>query len=268
MIDYFQVQRSAAKYGVSEEIIEKDYLIEIILCYLGKDEYFKEKVVFRGGTALKKVYFPDYRFSEDLDFLIGDIENLEETKEKLINILARISSDFPFKLNNRSQLNKDRFQIFISYDVIPEIRMVKELKVDILKDSFIPTFQKKKILFAYDDFKKENIMLNTYTLESVVSDKIARILDVDKEARDIYDLWNLLKLNLSAVKIKKELNDRFGYEVYLPNLLAKIRSETYRRTWKIRLEKQIRNLLSYETVVKELEELIKNKLIEVRQDVI
>ncbi|CAN5145726.1 hypothetical protein BH20BAC1_BH20BAC1_03460 [soil metagenome] len=28
--------------------------------------------VFKGGTCLRKCYFPDYRFSEDLDFTLID----------------------------------------------------------------------------------------------------------------------------------------------------------------------------------------------------
>ncbi|MBM3702936.1 MAG: hypothetical protein FJW63_08130 [Actinobacteria bacterium] len=78
MISYFQIQRLASQKEVSEDIIEKDYFIELILYYLSDDDFFNEGVVFRGGTALKKIYFSDYRYSEDLDFLIKD-------KEKLLN---------------------------------------------------------------------------------------------------------------------------------------------------------------------------------------
>ncbi len=37
MITYSQIQRLAAKQELSEEIIEKDYLIELILFYFAKD---------------------------------------------------------------------------------------------------------------------------------------------------------------------------------------------------------------------------------------
>ncbi len=76
MITYSQIQRLAAKQELSEEIIEKDYPIELILFYFAKDGFFKERLVFRGSTVLKKVYFPDYRFSVDLDFLVNDKESL------------------------------------------------------------------------------------------------------------------------------------------------------------------------------------------------
>lgn len=58
MIDYLQVQRLSLKNNISPEIIEKDYLIELVLFYFSKDNFLYENIVFRGGTALKKIYFP------------------------------------------------------------------------------------------------------------------------------------------------------------------------------------------------------------------
>jgi len=101
MITYSQIQRLAAKQGLPEEIIEKDYLIELVLSSLAKDEFFKERLVFRGGTALKKVYFPDYRFSEDLDFLIDGVEDLKRYEQRIDKLLATINSEYPFHLDKR-----------------------------------------------------------------------------------------------------------------------------------------------------------------------
>ncbi len=246
MIDYFQIQRLSSKQGVPTEIIEKDYLIELLLRYLAKDKYFKERFVFRGGTALRKVYFSNYRFSEDLDFLVEDKENLKKCEEKLDQLLVKISSEHPFRLNKRPEFNnKVRLQFFILYDLIPEIKAAKELKIDVLKDSHIPGFQRKKILFTYQEFKEEKLIFNTYNLESVASDKMSRILDVDNEPRDIYDLWYILKLEVDTAKIKEELKNRHGYDIYLHNLLSEIAKEEYKQNWQIRLEKQIVDSVKY-----------------------
>ena len=257
MINYFQIQKLSSKKNVPEEIIEKDYLIELVLFYLAKDRCFKEKLIFRGGTALKKIYFSDYRISEDLDFLIKDEGNLRECEQKLDQLLAKISSKYPFRLNKYANIHKDRLQFFITYNIVPEIIAVKELRVDILKDRFTPSFQKREIKFTYQEFKQEKVELNVYLLESVASDKICRILEVDNEPRDIYDLWYLLKLNLDAAKIKEEFKNRYTYDIPISNLLSEIAKEDYKRNWYIRLEKQIGELPPYEIIVKELKKLIK-----------
>jgi len=261
VIDYFQSQRLAAKAGVPPETIEKDYFIELVLFYMAKNIYFNERLVFRGGTALKKIYFLDYRFSEDLDFLVDDKENLEDYKTKLGKTIEKINSKYPYNLDKRLEYESDRIQFFISYDIIPEIRAVKELKVDILKDSYIPPIQSKRVLFSYPEFKHKKPKLKTYILESFAVDKICRILDVDNEPRDLYDLRYLLKLGLNAEKIKNGLNNKFGYDVYYPSILSAIKKEDFRRNWEIRLTNQIKDLPTYELIVVELEELITEKLI-------
>ena len=92
MIDYLQVQRLSLKNNISPEIIEKDYFIELLLFYFSKDNFLYENFVFRGGTALKKVYFPEYRFSEDLDFVIDSRKEIEVYQKIITQILQKISS--------------------------------------------------------------------------------------------------------------------------------------------------------------------------------
>src|SRR4030065_1333338 len=108
MISYFQIQRLASQKKVPENIIEKDYFIELLLYYLSNSEYFSEKAVFRGGTALKKIYFPDYRYSEDLDFIVGPKANLQTLDEILDKTLDKISIAFPFKPTKISTVKNDR----------------------------------------------------------------------------------------------------------------------------------------------------------------
>jgi len=92
MIDYLQVQRLSLKNNISPEIIEKDYFIELLLFYFSKDNFLYENIVFRGGTALKKIYFPEYRFSEDLDFVIDSRKEIEVYQKIITQILQKISS--------------------------------------------------------------------------------------------------------------------------------------------------------------------------------
>ncbi len=44
MIDYLQVQRLAIKNNISPEIIEKDYLIELVLFYFSKNNSLYENL--------------------------------------------------------------------------------------------------------------------------------------------------------------------------------------------------------------------------------
>ena len=259
MIDYLQVQRLSLKNNVTPEIIEKDYLIELVLFYFSKSSSLGENFVFRGGTALKKVYFPGYRFSEDLDFVIDSKKEIKVYQEIIIQILQKISTDYPIKIDKRSMFERDRLQLFIIYDIIPDIKGIKELKVDILKDYYIPKHESKRLLFSYPEFKNKNLILETYALESVVCDKIGRILDVDNEPRDLYDLWYLLKLNLDINIIRKEFKNKYGYEILISNLLRGIVKDDYKKNWENRLIHQMFNLPDFKVVIENLNSIIKEK---------
>ena len=47
--------------------LEKDFLLTLILIKFG-EKY--PDLVFKGGTCLNKIYFPYFRLSEDLDFVL------------------------------------------------------------------------------------------------------------------------------------------------------------------------------------------------------
>ena len=47
----------------------------------------------------------------------------------------------------------DQLQLFITYDIIPDIRGVKELKVDILQDYYIPKHERKGFYFRIRNSK-------------------------------------------------------------------------------------------------------------------
>jgi len=52
-----------------EAVLERDYCIAWFLVGLAASPV-RDVLVFKGGTALKRCYFGDYRFSEDMDFTL------------------------------------------------------------------------------------------------------------------------------------------------------------------------------------------------------
>lgn len=83
---------AADQWGVSPIAVIQDYAVTVVLYYLYKNNLIDD-CVFKGGTSIKKIYFPDARFSVDLDFdsksaindLAGYASKLEEKLNKLAN---------------------------------------------------------------------------------------------------------------------------------------------------------------------------------------
>ena len=78
-----EIETLAEEKGVAKSTIDKDWVLGHFLDAIFSMPECRESLIFKGGTCLKKCYFPDYRFSEDLDFTLLDkkISNDELLKE-------------------------------------------------------------------------------------------------------------------------------------------------------------------------------------------
>lgn len=63
-------QNTAAKMGMTDAIIEKDFWVCYMLDYLFHRCVWKDKIAFKGGTSLSKSYGLIERFSEDIDLIL------------------------------------------------------------------------------------------------------------------------------------------------------------------------------------------------------
>ncbi len=259
MITNIQVQELAENFGVADLIIEKDYFIELFIKQAFLSGLFGGEIVFRGGTALKKVYFEDYRFSEGMDFIVFEKNKLDESLKILKNTVDNINNAYPWDSKIRSEINNERLQVFISYDIVPEIKIKKEIKIDIIGEDINPSYRLRKIKFVHNEHKDIEARVNTYDLEAMVGDKITRIISVTKEARDIYDLWKLMGLDLNTARIKTEFRKRTGFDPEARTIVSNIKNEVFKKTWLSRLKAQVPGLAEYERVIAELEPLIMTK---------
>lgn len=259
MIDHRLIQKISGNTGIPEPSIEKDYLIELFLYYLSRDAFLGRYLIFRGGTALKKIYFSDFRYSEDLDFIVKSHGDLTAYITKIDNILKKIKKDFPIEIKQASQFpQKGHLQILLSYNVVPEIYSVKELKIDIVEDDIVLPSRKRKILFSFEDFKTSSGSFAAYDLESIAAEKIGRILDVVDEPRDLWDLWQLMKSELEISIVNDLFYQKYGVPIYLPNLRSAIKKASYKQSWHTRLIYQVPALIDYERIIEELDELLRN----------
>ncbi len=103
MIKPGEIQIKARTEGVRDQQIEKDYVLSWILQGIAMHKALSKAIVFKGGTVLKKAYFEDYRFSEDLDFYINEF--IAKCESKNVN-----PSGFFKKLNQRLPQYKARWQ--------------------------------------------------------------------------------------------------------------------------------------------------------------
>src|SRR3989344_1597644 len=194
--------------------LEKDYLQHLFLLFLSR--HLKDELVFKGGTAIQKAYGLN-RFSEDLDFTLNRETNSDELMEKI----KKNINDFGFKVESKilsSKISKG-YRLMIKgplYDgterSIASLRIEISLRKDIFLDPDI-----KEIVPAYEDLQPYIVLImNT---EEILAEKIRAVFQREK-ARDVYDVWFLLKkgtkINYAFVEKKTEFyNIRFDKNSFL-----------------------------------------------------
>ena len=99
--------------------VEQDLVIERALIAIYSDEYLKERLAFRGGTALYKLYLsPAARYSEDIYLVQITAEPFEPIMDKLGEVLSFLD-DKPIR--KQKQHNNTLIYRFYSSNRFPAL---------------------------------------------------------------------------------------------------------------------------------------------------
>jgi hypothetical protein len=156
----------------------------------------KPVLAFKGGTALRRCYFGDHRFSEDLDFTLQQPVPFEEIRARLERVYAAVHEQsgitFAFDREDpRQQANSYTF--YLSYT--GPLPTGSNVKVDItINELVVFPLAERVILRGYEEFSDlpENRSLLVYSLEEIATEKTLALADPARnEPRDLYDLWHL-----------------------------------------------------------------------------
>jgi predicted nucleotidyltransferase component of viral defense system len=263
MIKPGEIQNKAREVAVRDQQIEKDYILSWILQGIAQHEHLSKTIVFKGGTVLKKVYFEDYRFSEDLDFTLLDNEvSNEQIFEWFREVFeyVRDEANIPLEIIDNNEHEDGGINFYISYvGPLGGIGANKKVKVDISRSEtlvFEPIMQ--KAFLGYTD--QEDHELFCYPLEEVLVEKLRSVMQ-RMQARDFYDIWYLLEIHGMDI------------DFYVAEFIAKCKSKAidptefhnkfeqrlpqYKGRWQSSMADQIQDLPDFEEVLREVSRHLK-----------
>ena len=263
MIKPGEIQQKAGEVGVRDQQIEKDYMLSCILQGVAQHEQLSKTIVFKGGTVLKKIYFEDYRFSEDLDFTLlnNDITNeqiFEWFKETFEYILEEANIRLEIIDNNEHEDGGINF--YISYvGPLGGQGNNKKVKVDISRSEkleFKPVMQ--TVLLGYSDLTEHQLLC--YPLEEVLVEKMRTVMQ-RMQARDFYDIWYLLEqhgmdVNFYLKEFANKCESKKLNPVDFPKKLAE-RLPQYKGRWESSMNEQIHDLPDFDKVEREVQRHLK-----------
>ena len=257
MIKPGEIQQKAREVGVRDQQIEKDYVLCWILQGIAQHEQLSKAIVFKGGTVLKKVYFEDYRFSEDLDFTLlnDEITNIQifHWFEEVFEYI-REEANIPLEIIDNNEHEDGGINFYISYiGPLGGTGANKRVKVDISRNEqleFRPVLH--AVLLVYSDQKKHQLLC--YPLEEILVEKMRSVMQ-RLQARDFYDIWYLLEVHGIDVEFYvNEFNNKCLSKGLNPSGFPRKfeqRLPQYKARWEKSLNEQIQDLPDFDQVVRE-----------------
>lgn len=203
---------TSQKLEVSEDIVEKDYYVTLILKKLSQIDY---PIVFKGGTSLSKAFNVIDRFSEDIDITFS--EHLGEARRKKLKykILKPIADELGLVIRNFDSVESDKnlnhydfyYEPVAGDRVINAILPYVKLETSLMSYSF-PTEERKLGNYILDALgADEKVLISAYDLQPfpmrvqslnrTLIDKIFALCDyylqgkAHRNARHLYDSYKL-----------------------------------------------------------------------------
>lgn len=277
MIKPGEIQQKANAVGVRDQQIEKDYILSWILFGISKHEQLSKTIVFKGGTLLKKVYFDDYRFSEDLDFTLlksdASTSSAQASNEQIFTWFKEVfefiqdEANIPLEIIDNNEHEDARLpdgqggiNFYISYiGPLGGQGKNKRVKVDISRSEqlvFEPVMN--DVFIGYSDLEEHQLLC--YPLEEVLVEKMRSVMQ-RMQARDFYDIWYLLEVHgmdadysISEFEAKCKSKDLIHTD--FPKKLDE-RLPQYKGRWKSSMSEQIKDLPDFDQVEREVQRHLK-----------
>jgi len=259
MILQKEINENSVKFKVPPATIDKDWVLGHLLNGIVSFEELKNLLIFKGGTCLKKCFFENYRFSEDLDFTLLD-EKFEIT-EKLIRAILKITEKnsgafFDFKLI-KNQIHNDvdqGYEVKIKFwganhkanqKPLPPSRWQTEIKLDIsFSEKLLSEPEIHQIIHAYSDEDLITEKVKTYSMQEIVAEKVRSLVQRNRP-RDVFDNWYFskqIKTSLYPIiknlLIQKAQNKNVDISK-LENFVNEKKKNANKRAWESSLAHQI-----------------------------
>jgi predicted nucleotidyltransferase component of viral defense system len=264
MISKADLQRLAKRKKISLGVLEKDYVLTEVLKSLSKVSSLSNILVFKGGTALRKAFFVDWRYSEDLDFTVKHDMTDKEFRQSLDEWYSQVEQTSQIRLATK-MLHKPNGYARVRAQFTGPLAYPGMIFMDLSFDEPLCLAPEPRPILS-QPFLSEGQAVLTYRLEELLAEKIRSLMERGK-SRDYYDVWRLLKEKYNLIDFKllgqvltKKLIHRNLVFTSISDFLPKD-TGTLKQYWLNDLAQQILQLPSLETVLLEIENLLKELVI-------
>ncbi|HJN37519.1 MAG TPA: nucleotidyl transferase AbiEii/AbiGii toxin family protein [Gammaproteobacteria bacterium] len=169
--------------------IEQDLIICRALVDLYNNDHVKTSLVFRGGTALNKLFLkPPSRYSEDIDFVQKNADPIGQTIDTIRTVLKPWLGDPKWKVTRRSA------KLIYKYEAINKLPSKLKLEINTTEHFQVLPLRTEKFDVKSDWFSG-TANIATYEIDELIATKL-RALYQRRKGRDLFDLWYVTSQNI------------------------------------------------------------------------
>lgn len=202
MIALSELKRIAATEGVPQAIVEKDLALSVALKAIAESKMAK-RVIFKGGTAIRKAYFKEARFSEDLDF-----NALDAGRTECVKLLKEALEDKTIDGVTFAKVEEEKTPAGLKASIkyTGPLAHAQRIRFDFnFRENLVEKPERRQLIDAYGLGSAELLVLG---LEEIFAEKL-HALGCRSAPRDLYDVWFLFE---KGIKIRKQVLDaKFAY---------------------------------------------------------
>ena len=233
MISLSELRRASARLGLGLAQAEHEYALLCALDGLTQTAPLNEAFCLKGGTALRQLYFPDWRHSIDLDFTVLSSFPAAMLREGLERWFAQIDALHGLRIRLRD-FHRPNGSARVRAQFVGPLGHPNRLLLDITLDERVLLLPERRPVLT-GLFAQPVPRVLAYALEEVLAEKVRAILERGK-VRDYYDVWRLLKeksaafdpvtvyATLLAKCVHKELPQPSLEQFFSPPILAQARA--------------------------------------------
>ena len=263
-----RLKNKAKESGRSYQLCLQLFCQEEFLRRLEKSKY-AENLVLKGGLFLYSLTDFDSRVTVDVDFLLRQIPNTPEQLKGILEevIAIQTGNDFvTFEIKDITPIAVAKKYAGMGASMVAHIKNTRTpFGIDFgVGDIIVPKQEKRKIPTQLNDFVSP--IINTYSIETTVAEKIDAILSLmefSSRMKDYYDIYYLAsKFDFDGVTLTEALKKTFenrGHSFTIAQfeqVMTFDNDDAMQKKWKAFIRKIDIKTDDYSTVLKTIKEFL------------
>ena len=203
------------KYGLNYYEVLQRFMFERILERISVSKY-QDNFILKGGLLLSAMFGVDNRTTKDMDTTIIGLDISKTKMVKVINEILKLDMNdgVKFDVVDITDIREDDEYGGNKYHIVGRLQNLKvNIEIDISTgDKVTP----RELKFKYPLlFENRSIIINSYNIETIFSEKIETILrrgTFNSRMKDYYDVYYFLtklRSDIDMQILKKAVNNTF-----------------------------------------------------------